>query len=135
MAAPVNLKEIEVLLFDNRFEQSIMLEEMLEQLGCRTNLVMDELGCFAKLLNSRYDLVIFDHSTPGLDVNGFVNQLETIDRSMSVAMLVTLPSAFYEEKYGCSGIDFLLFKPFGLEGLLILVEDAFKYSQKLKNIS
>ena len=135
MAAPVNLKEIEVLLFDNRFEQSIMIEEMLEQIGCRTNLVMDELDCFAKLLNSTFDLVLFDHCIPGLNVTGFVNQLETIDPYMSVALMVSLPSTFYEDKYGCSGIDFLLFKPFGLEDLLILVEDAFQYSQKLKNLS
>ena len=93
---------------------------------------MVKSDCFAKLINGRYDLVLFDHSIPGLDVTGFVNKLEIIDRSMSVAMMVTLSSRVYEEKYGCSGIDYLIFKPFGYEDLLLLVREAFQYSQEFK---
>ena len=135
VVATVNLKEINVLLFDNRFDQSIMIEELFEQIGCRIDLVMDVLGCFEKLITTKYDMVLFDHSIPGLDVSDFVNQLENTDRYMSVAMMVTLSESFYEDKYGCSGIDYLLFKPFGLEDLLFLVENAFQFSQKLKNSS
>ena len=79
--------------------------------------------------------MLFDHSIPGLDITGFVNQLEAIDRCMSVAMMVTLPSSFYEDKYGCSGIDYLIFKPFGYNELLMLVKEAFQYSLKLKKAS
>jgi DNA-binding NtrC family response regulator len=128
----LKMNNMEVLLFDNRTDQSLIIEEMLRQIGCRVSLVMIEYDCFAKLINGRYDLVLFDHSIPGLDVTGFVNELETIDRCMSVAMMVTLPSRFYEEKYGCSGIDYLIFKPFGYDELLFLVREAFQHSQKLK---
>jgi len=131
----LKMNNMEVLLFDNRSDQSLMIEEMLRQIGCRVSLVMIEYDCFAKLINGRYDLVLFDHSIPGLDVTGFVNELETIDRCMSVAMMVTLPSRFYEEKYGCSGIDYLIFKPFGYDELLFLVTEAFQHSQKLKKIT
>ena len=130
----LNLIDMDVLLFDNRTDQSLMIEEMLKQIGCRVSLVMVKSDCFAKLINGRYDLVLFDHSIPGLDVTGFVNQLEIIDRCMSVAMMVTLPSKFYEGKYGCSGIDYLIFKPFGYEELLLLVREAFQSSLKLKKI-
>ncbi len=129
-----NMKSMEVLLFDNRNDQSLMIKEMLKQIGCRVSPVMIKHDCFAKLINGRYDLVLFDHSIPGLDVTGFVNQLEIIDRCMSVAMMVTLPSRFYEGKYGCSGIDYLIFKPFGYEELLLLVREAFQSSLKLKKI-
>jgi len=131
----LKMNNMEVLLFDNRTDQSLMIEEMLSQIGCRVSLVMIEYDCFAKLINGRYDLVLFDHSIPGLDVTGFVSELETIDRCMSVAMMVTLPSRFYEEKYGCSGIDYLIFKPFGYDELLFLVREAFQHSQKLKKIT
>ncbi len=128
----LDMNNMEVLLFDNRTDQSLMIEEMLKQIGCRVSPVMVKYDCFAKLINGRFDLMLFDHSIPELDVTGFVNQLEKIDRCMSVAMMVTLPSRFYEEKYGCSGIDYLIFKPFGYEELLLLVMEAFQYSQKFK---
>ena len=124
--------KMEVLLFDNRDDQSRMLKEMLKQIGCRVSHVMLQYDCFAKLVNGRYDLVLFDHCIPGLDVAGFVQELEMIDRGMSVAMMVTLPSRHYEEKYGCSGIDYLIFKPFGYDNLSLLVTEAFQYSQELK---
>ncbi|NOQ41324.1 MAG: response regulator [Desulfuromusa sp.] len=128
----LKMNNMEVLLFDNRIDQSLMIEEMLKQIGCRVSLVMIKSDCFSNLINGRYDLVLFDHSIPELDVTGFVNQLEMFDRCMSVAMMVTLPSRFYEGKYGCSGIDYLIFKPFGYEELLFLVREAFQYSLKLK---
>ena len=131
----LNLINMEVLLFDNRIDQSLMIEEILKRIGCRVSLVVNETDCFAKLINGRFNLVLFDHSIPGLDITGFVNQLETIDRCMSVAMMVTLPSRFYEDKYGCSGIDYLIFKPFGYNELLLLVRKAFQYSLKLKKAS
>jgi DNA-binding NtrC family response regulator len=126
---------MEVMLFDSRSDQLLMMKEILTRIGCRVSLVMNEYECFAKLMNVRYDLVIFDHGIPGLDVTGFVAQLETIDRCMSVAMMVTLPSRFYEDKYGCSGIDFLIFKPFGYNEILLLVREAFQYSLKLRKAS
>jgi len=128
----LDMNNMEVLLFDNRTDQSLMIDEMLKQIGCSVSLVMVKYDCFAKLINGRYDLVLFDHSIPGLEVTGFVNQLEIFDRYMSVAMMVTLPSRFYEEKYGCSGIDYLIFKPFGYEELLFLVREAFQHSQEIK---
>ena len=39
------------------------------------------------------------------------------------------------EKYGCSGIDFLIFKPFGYNDILLLVRSAFQYSLKLRKAS
>lgn len=131
----LDLINMEVLLFDNRVDQSLMIEEILTRIGCKVSLVMNEYDCFAKLINGEYDLMLFDHSIAGLDVTGFVSQLETIDRWMAVAMMVTLPSRFYEDKYGCSGIDYLIFKPFGYNELLLLAREAFQSSLALKKSS
>ena len=133
--AMLNMHNMEVLLYDNRVDESAMIEEILKQIGCRVSLVMIKSDCLSNLENGRYDLVLFEHSIPELDVTAFVDQLEKIDRSMSVAMMVTLPTRFYEKKYGCSGIDFLIFKPFGYEALLLLVREAFQFSLKLKKAS
>ena len=131
----LNLINMEILLFDNGIDQALMIDEILTRVGCRVSRVKNEYECFTKLINGRYDLLLFDHCIPKLDVAGFINQLETIDRRMSVAMMVTLPGRFYEDKYGCSAIDFLLFKPFGYDELLLLVREAFQYSLKLKKAS
>ena len=126
---------MEILLFDSRNDQLAMMEEILTRIDCHVSSVMKEDECFSKLIRGKYDLVIFDHGIPGLDVIDFVTQVETIDRSICVAMMVTLPSRFYEEKYGCSGIDFLLFKPFGYNEITSLVKEAVQYSFKLRKAS
>ena len=131
----LNLINMEVLLFDCKNDQLVMMEEILTRIGCKVSSVTKEYECFAKLMSGKYDLVIFDHGVPGLDVTGFINEIETIDRCMSIAMMVTLPSRFYEDKYGCSGIDFLLIKPFGYNEVLLLVREAFQYSLKLRKAS
>jgi DNA-binding NtrC family response regulator len=77
---------MEVLLFDCRNDQLVMMEEILTRIGCKVASVMREHECVAKLISGRYDLVIFDHAIPGLDVTAFVTQIETIDCCMSVAM-------------------------------------------------
>lgn len=126
---------MEVLLFDNRNDQLVMIEEILTRIDCKVSPVMKENECYAKLISGKYDLMIFDHGIPGLDVNDFVTQVESIDRSICVVMMVTLPSKFYEEKYGCSGIDFLLFKPFGYNEISTLINEAVQYSLKLRKAS
>ena len=126
---------MEVLLFDSRSDQLLMIEEILIRIGCKVSSVMNENECFAKLISGKYDLVIFDHTIPRLDISDFVTQIETIDSCVSVAMMVTLPSTFYEDKYGCSGIDFLLFKPFGYNEISWLVKEAMQYSMKLRTVS
>jgi DNA-binding NtrC family response regulator len=126
---------MDVLLFDSEINQLLMMEETLKRIGCKVTPVKKEIECFAKLINGRYDLVIFDHEIPGLDVTGFVSQVEKIDQCLSVAMMVTMPSRFYEDKYGCSGIDFLIFKPFGYDEVLLLLRNAFQYSLKLRKAS
>jgi DNA-binding NtrC family response regulator len=126
---------MDVLLFDSKKDQLVMMEEILTRIGCKVSPVMKEYECFEKLISGGYNLVIFDHDISGLDVTGFVTQIERIDRCMSVAMMVALPSRFYEDKYGCSGIDFLIFKPFGYKEVLLLVRSAFQYSLKLRKAS
>ena len=95
----LNLSNMEVLLFDCRSDQLMLLEKILTRIGCKVSAVMRESEC------------------------------------MPVAMMVTLPSRFYEDKYGCSGIDFLIFKPFGYKEVLWLVSEAFQYSLKLRKAS
>ena len=131
----LSLINMEILLFDQNIDQSLMVKEILHRIGCRVTKVKNEFDCFTRLINGRYDMLLFDHSIPNLDITSFVNQLETIDRCMSVAMMVTLPSRFYEDKYGLTGIDYLIFKPFGYNELLFLVREAFQYSLKLKKAS
>jgi len=126
---------MEILLFDSRNDQLAMIEEILTRIDCNVSSVMKENECFAKLISGKYDLIIFDHGISGLDVIDFVTQVETIDKGICVAMMVTLPSRFYEEKYGCSGIDFLLFKPFGYSEISSLVKEAVQYSLKLRKAS
>lgn len=126
---------MEVLLFDSKKDQLAMIEEILTRIDCKVSSVMKENECYTKLISGKYDLMIFDHGIPGLDVIDFVTQVETIDRSLCVAMMVTLPSKFYEEKYGCSGIDFLLFKPFGYNEISTLIKEAGQYSLRLKRAS
>jgi DNA-binding NtrC family response regulator len=122
----------EVLLFDNHSGETRLLEEILIRLGCRVTLAETAHDCLEKINHTNYVLVIFDHSIPGLDVSDFVAKIEEITLTTPLSMMVTFSSRFYEEKYGCSGIDFLIFKPFGFSQVLGLVAAARKLARRLR---
>ena len=122
----------EVLLFDNHSAEARLLEEILVRLGCRVTLAESANDCLGKMQNAKFVLVIFDHAIPGLDVIDFVTRIEEINLTTPLAMMVTFSSRFYEEKYGCSGIDFLIFKPFGFSQVLGLVVAARKLARRLR---
>lgn len=123
---------MEVLLFDNQISEMELMEEILVSIGCQVTLAYNEYDCYQKIGDRVYDLLIFDHDTPGLDVSNFVMRIEHINLVTPVAMMATLPSRFYEKKYGCSGIDFLIFKPFGCAQVSRLIEDATEYICRLR---
>ena len=56
----LNLSNMEVLLFDCRSDQLMLLEEILTRTGCKVSAVMRESECLAKLMSGPYDLVISD---------------------------------------------------------------------------
>jgi len=122
----------EVLLFDNHSGETKLLEEILVRLGCLVTLAESADDCLEKIQNTSYVLVIFDHAIPGLDVTDFVTRIEGVSLTTPLAMMVTFSSRFYEEKYGCSGIDFLIFKPFGFSQVLGLVAAARKLARRLR---
>jgi len=111
-----------VLLFDYQITEMEMIKHILVRLGCNVTLVDIEEDCYEKIHNRPYHLVIFDHSIPALDITDFVSHIERIDLLLPIAMMVTLSIAFYEKKYSCSGIDFLIFKPFGLAEMVELID-------------
>jgi len=123
----------EVLLFDKHIGEARLMEEILTRLGCRVTMADDENDCVKKFKNASYVLVLFDHAIPNLDISGFVSKIEDISLKTPVAMMVTFSTRFYAEKYGCAGIDFLIFKPFGFTQILGLVAEARKLSRRLRD--
>ena len=123
----------EVLLFDKHRAEIGLMEEILTRLGCRVTLAFDENDCVEKFRNASYVLVLFDHAIPGLDVAGFVSKIEAISLKTPVAMMVTFSTRFYADKYGCTGVDFLIFKPFGFAQVLGLMTEARKLARRLRD--
>lgn len=123
----------EVLLFDNHIGETRLMEEILTRLGCRVTLAHTENDCVEKFRNANYVLVLFDHAIPGLDISGFVSRIEAISLKTPVAMMVAFSTRFYAKKYGCAGIDFLIFKPFGFPQVLGLVAEARKLARRLRD--
>jgi DNA-binding NtrC family response regulator len=123
----------DVLLFDHHHAETQLMEEILTRLGCRVTLAHSENDCVEKFRNASYVLMLFDHAIPGLDVSGFVSKIEEISLKTPVAMMVTFSTRFYAEKYGCAGIDFLIFKPFGFSQILGLVAEARKLARRLRD--
>jgi len=115
---------INVLLFDIHTAEMEVIRHILVQLGCHVTQVDIEEDCYEKIHKDSYNLMIFDHSISDLYIDDFISRIERIDLYLPIAMMVTLSSSFYEKKYGCSGIDFLLFKPFGLSQMMELVDSA-----------
>ena len=113
-----------VLLFGSHITEMEMIECILLKLGCNVTLVRRVEDCFEKIHHGTHQLVIFDHGIPNLDIDSFINHIERVDLCVPIAMMATLSFIFYESKYSCSGIDFLIFKPFGLERVARLINEA-----------
>lgn len=124
--------KVEILLWDDKCIERELIEEMLIKIGCNITSVNDEAECLTQLSNRRFSLVIFDQAIPYLDVKGFLDKLAEIDPFTPIAMMATLSIEFYEEKYGDTNIDFLIFKPFEYVQLQKLVEEATELSRKLR---
>jgi DNA-binding response OmpR family regulator len=123
---------MEILLWDKEIVERELIEELLINIGCQVTAVRYERDCLSKLRNKKYDLVIFDQGLPDLDVRGFVDELAEMDPLMPIAMMGTLNIEFYEEKYGDSGIDFIVTRPFDLALLRKLVKEAQAFRQRLE---
>ena len=123
---------MQILLWDKKSLERELIEEMLINIGCNVTAVRDKQDCQSKLKNNKYDLVIFDQGLPDLDVREFVDELARIDPLIPIAMMGTLNMEFYEEKYGDSGIDFIISKPFDLAQLRRLVGEASEFRRRLK---
>ena len=123
---------MQILLWDKKSLERELIEEMLINIGCNVTAVRDKQDCQSKLKNNKYDLVIFDQGLPDLDVRKFVDELARIDPLIPIAMMGTLNMEFYEEKYGDSGIDFIISKPFDLAQLRRLVGEASEFRRRLK---
>ena len=131
---PLGTKDMEeVLLFDKHIGETQLMEEILTRLGCRVTLAYNENDCVEKFRNASYVLVLFDHAIPDLDISGFVSKIEDISLKTPVAMMVTFSTRFYAEKYGCAGIDFLIFKPFGFAQVLGLMAEVRKLARRLRD--
>jgi len=123
-----------VLVFDSHINEREMISDMLFQFGYHATQAGSKSDCYSEIHHHSYRLVLFDHDIPELDINEFIEQIENIDLRLPIAMMGTLSSGFYENKYSCSGIDFLLFKPFGLEQMMRLIGEAEILFEKRKAI-
>ncbi len=125
----------DVLLFDSQSTERALMAEILNQIGCNVTLAFDRNDCIEKLSVYVFNLLIFDHCNTELSISDFVENIESIDMATVIAMMVTLPSKFYEEKYGCSAVDFLIFKPFGYKEVNNLIIEASTISKKLRDVA
>jgi DNA-binding NtrC family response regulator len=122
----------EVLLFDRQNIQRDLLTEMLTEIGCNVTAVKNENDCFMEFVKKNYHLFLFDQNIPDTNLNKFLAKLTKLDQFTPMAMMATLPIEFYDEKYGRSDVDFLIYKPFELTQLSKLVQEASELFQKLK---
>lgn len=125
--------DTEVLLLVSQTEERELIKEMLARIGCKVTDMDNENDCLAEFSqNKKYNLILFDQNTEGIDVASFVKKLEYINLLTPVAMMATLPSEFYQKKYGNSNIDFLIFKPFEFAQLSRLIQEAIQLCKRLR---
>lgn len=125
-------KEIKILLLDNHNVERELIREILTSIGCLVTASSNEQESVRLFNKEKYDLVILDQNTLESDVDIFVAKLSEIDPLTPIAMMVTIDTSFYVDKYRESNIDFLISKPFGYSQLANLVKEAIELSQKLK---
>ena len=126
-------KNISILLLDNVTIERELITAILVDIGCRVTAVTDKQKCIDAFKRSRYDLLLFDQYTLGVDLTAFVERLDEIDQLTPIAMMATVYIEGYADNFTELNIDFLLIKPFGYDQLSKLVEETIGFSKRLMN--
>ena len=124
-------KNISILLLDNVTIERELITEILVHIGCSVTAVTDRQECIHEFKRSRYDLVLFDQYTLGVDLTAFIERLDEINQLTPIAMMGTVYNEGYADRFTDSTIDFILTKPFGYDQLSKLVEETIEFSKRL----
>ncbi|MFB3082571.1 MAG: response regulator [Gammaproteobacteria bacterium] len=125
VAPPVNAR---VLLAEDNPIDRLVFEEMLNQLGCRTDIVDDGRGAVEMVATGVYAVVLMDLQNPVMDKFLAVEKIREFERTENtprrIPIIAVIASALEgnSEKYLDAGMDDCLAKPVTLMRLREVLE-------------
>ncbi len=116
------MKKANILLLEDDANLNETIAEFLDDQGYSVTSVYDGLEAEDKLYESRFDLLLFDVNTPG--INGFklLKEARAKGENAPAIFITSLGSVDDLEKGFASGCDDYIRKPFALKELLIRIE-------------
>ncbi len=127
------MKDIKVLLVDDEeeFVQSLAERIRLRELG--SDVALNGEQALEKLEERLPDVMILDFKMPGIDGLTVLEQVKKAYPGVQVIMLTAHGTPDVEKKARALGAFDYLQKPVGIEKLTRVIEQAYKYKQKLEN--
>ena len=100
-----------------------LVGEMLEAIDCRVDKAEDGLGALACLSSAAYDLVLTDLTMPKLDGFSLACKIRECALGPRIAVMTGRCPAEVAEMMDSEMVDTWLFKPFGIDALIGLLDN------------
>jgi PAS domain S-box-containing protein len=116
--APVE-RQLDVLVVEDNDANRRIVGLMLEELGCRADLVSSGNEAIARARTHQYDVILMDVHMPGLDGLSAVRQIRAVPDMHNPLIIALTASATKEDERRCrdAGMDAYLSKPVRLDTL------------------
>jgi len=106
-----NLTGLNVLVAEDNMVNQVVLESMLEELGCQVTLADDGIEALTAMTEANFDMVFMDCQMPGMD--GLEATTAARDKGVAVPIVAVTANALSGDRERCidAGMDDYLAKP------------------------
>ena len=119
------LARMRILVAEDNPVNQVVIERMLQRLGCSADLVSNGIDVLRQVQASQYDLVLMDVQMPGIDGQEASRRIRSLSPVHSRIPIVALTaSATVEDRGACvaAGMNDYLSKPLALDALRKVLE-------------
>ena len=119
------LAQMRILVAEDNPVNQVVINRMLQRLGCNADLVSDGLDVLRQVQATPYDLVLMDIQMPGIDGLEAARRIRTLSAAHSRIPIVALTaSATVDDRGACvaAGMNDYLTKPLDLDALRKVLE-------------
>jgi PAS domain S-box-containing protein len=119
------LGPMRVLVAEDNSVNQVVIQHVLQRLGCDVDLVADGMGALSRVQTAAYDVVLMDIQMPGLGGLDAARQIRSLAAACSQVPIVALTaSATVEDREACfaAGMNDYLSKPLVIDALRRVLE-------------
>lgn len=121
------IKNLRVLIVEDYSLMQIMMQSMLEYLGCTVDTAEDGLEGLEKFKKTKYDLIFVDLQMPKMNGFELIQAIRNIESDQDRVKIIIMTASVKIEELNPKliGMDDIISKPFDIDSVIHLLEKHF----------